>query len=233
MKKLFYVLIPFVLLLFISNVALASTIYEKPILFRGIDWGSNYNYAIKAFPPQIEMSSLNDSEYWYRIEDYLYKKSGNSRDGVIGARSNAYSWDISGLKVAGYEVDEIELLFTYLPGESGLLSKAASDTALIYAEYKLKPKDADAAYTDLTNKLTALYGDIDATNSDSFFIEYNQNEWFGADGTKVSLVSESHSSDTYIYIKYAFDGANELMDNAYNALILEETQNAASNTDGL
>lgn len=223
-----------VTMVIMCSVVFASEVYDKPILFRGVEWGSAYKEAVASFDAGITMSKLSDNEYWYTTQDLLYKKNGTSRKGAIGASSNAYSWNISGFKVAGYEVDEVEMLFTYLPGDDGILIKDNEHTALIYAEYKLEPKDSKAAFEDLTTKLTSIYGDVDASQEDGFLIDYHQNMWYGAEGTKVSLVLQEYSSDSqYLFIKYAFDGADTLMDQAYDALVLEEARNAASNIDGL
>lgn len=52
----------------------------------------------------------------------------------------------------------------------------------------------------------------------------------------VSVVSRDYGSTTgtkEIYIKYAFKGGDELLNKAYEALVLEEKMNAGSNTEGL
>ncbi len=47
------------------------------------------------------------------------------------------------------------------------------------------------------------------------------------------VLYENSAGGRFIFIQYGFMGANDLMDAAFNAIVLEEQINAASNTDGL
>ncbi len=233
MKKLFVSMLIVIMLILGFNIVWADE-YEKPILFRGIEWGSKYGDALKALPEGVRMYGLQDREYWYSVDEQLFDESKWKYKGILGCYTYAMSSSLEGAKVAGYQIDQLYLYFTYLPDDNGLLVKDENHTALVYGMYKLEPKDVETVYSDLITKLTSLYGDVDVSQTKSPYISYTQNAWKGADGTIVSLVKEDYPSGPhYIWIRYSFEGANTLIDNAYEALVLEESINSASDTDGL
>lgn len=234
MKKAVLCLLVFVMLL-ASCFAYAED-GAAPILFRGAEWGSTFDEAIKVLPEGSKVRDLNTTEYWYSVDNLLYNESvwDDSYKGELGGYTYVQSSSLKGLQVAGYDIEELKMYFVYTTGDDGLLIKDSDHTAFIYAYYKLEPKDPDAAYEDLLTKLTKLYGDVDVRQTDSSYIVYEQNLWDGGNGTKVSLLREDYPTGShYIYIKYSFDGANDLMKKAYDALVLEESVNASSNVEGL
>lgn len=208
--------------------------YEKPILFRDAEWGISYPEVQAYLPDGVRISSTRTSEYWHPMKDVMYNENGDYYKAELGCYSYVQSSSKTDLKVAGYDVENIYLYFLYDIGQNGMLIKDDDHTSLIYAYYKLEPKDPEAVYSDLVTKLTSLYGDVDLHQKDSPYISYEQNLWYGANGTMVSVVKESYPSGSdYIYIKYGISSADEQIAAAYNAVVLEETQNAASSTDGL
>ncbi len=239
MKRMCWILVLVLIVSFLSVTAYATegkeeNEYEKPILFRNAEWESPYDEVLKVLPDGVKMYGISGLDYWYKIEDRMYSESGDTYKAELGCYSSASSSSLKDAKVAGYEIAGLYLYFVYLPGEDGILVKDKDHTALIYAYYKLEPKDPDAVYADLVSKLTSLYGDVDLHQEKDPYISYEQNLWYGAEGTMVSLVREDYpSGNHYIYIKYGFSGADDLMESAYDAVVLEETLNAASNTDGL
>ncbi len=234
MKKIAYLLFVVVMLLH-CGFAFAEDIYENEICFRGVAWGASYDETLKAMPDEIKFYGLQDREYWYTNEVNMFDEGINDYyKGHLGCYTYTMTSSLKDLKVAGYEIENLSLYFCYLTGEDGLLIKDEEHTALVFAYYKLEPKDHEAVYEDLITKLTSLYGDVDVTRHDSSYISHTQNMWYGADETMVSVVKEDYPTGShYIYIKYGFSGADDLIKAAYEAAVLEETRNAASNTDGL
>lgn len=235
MKKVFSAFLALMILTMCFG-AFADDVYEKPILFRNIEWGSSLNTALKEIPNGVKMRDFDEREYWYPVSDFIYDGNGYGTQlkANLGGYVYARSSSMEGVKVAGYDVKNIYMYFLYEVGEDGLLKKDTDNTSFVYAYYLIEPKDSEAVFNDLTAKLTSIYGDVDITKSDSSIISYWQNAWNGADGTVVSLVREDYSSGTHnIYIKYATRNADTLMREAYDAIVLEETQNAASDISGL
>lgn len=235
MKKVFAFLLTLALLL-TSCVAFAGDEYAEPILFRGVEWGSSFEDVVKVLPDGVKMRDPKINEYWYPMSDMMYDESGwgNQLKGELGCYAYARSSSLKGVKVAGYEIDELYLYFIFKQDSSGKLVKDAAHTAFYYGYYKLEPKDPDAVYDDLVNKLSSLYGDVDEEKSSSSIIDDKMALWNGADGTMVSIFRQDYSSGShYIYIKYGFAGGDDLMQEAYEAVVREETEGAASNTDGL
>lgn len=234
MKKLMSIFATLVMLL--ACFSAYADEYEKAILFRGIQWGATVSEVSAGLPEGVEMYGTKNSEYWYSMDNRMYDESmnGDSLKAEIGCYDFVRSRSLENVRVAGYQVSDLYLYYIYTPGENGLLVKDDEHTALIYAYYKLEPKDPESVFADLTKKLTGLYGDVDLHQKRTPYIAYEQNLWYGADGTMVSILKEDYPSGShYIYIKYGFAGGDDLMAKAYDAVILEETLNAASNVDGL
>ena len=106
--------------------------------------------------------------------------------------------------VAGYKPNWILLVFAakpdangYMPvDEAGNIIADPQRTLLYTAFYGFKVDDQDAAFEDLTHKLTLVYGDVDMTVEDV-------NVWYGADGTMVSVKKDGGwSNGTNIFITY-------------------------------
>ena len=230
--KQYCALVLFFTVLLTSAFCIADE-YEKPILFRNAEWGSSIDDTAAVLPEGVNMSDPEVLNYWHSITDYMANEGYNTQyRAPLGCYT--YSRSVKKAKVAGYEVDTIFMYFTYEIGDDGLLIRDNEHTDLIYAYYKLTPAGPDSVYEDLLSKLTKIYGDVDNKQTGGSSILYEQNLWYGADGTMVSLVREDYSTGShYIYIKYGFKGADDCMEAAYNAIVLEERLNAASDTDGL
>ncbi len=134
--------------------------------------------------------------------------------------------------VAGYPVVETGIYFAYVPGENGIIDHDNPETALYYAYYSIEPLDMSAVYEDLKTKLTSLYGDpVDGKASDiGGKYETRYISWFGSNDTVLSLV---WNGNKYIVIKYGWLGGNQLLKNAYDALVLEERITDTDNVNGL
>ena len=234
--KRFSSVILVLMILFTFGSASAGESYSDPILFRGAEWGSTYADVQIVLPDGVSMRDLKTTEYWFPISEFMYDESGwgSQVKAEIGCYTYANSSSLKNVKVAGYDVEGLYLYFYYTPDESGNLVKDAKHTAFMYGYYKLEPKAPDAVYEDLVRKLSSLYGDVDEEISENFIIDKKMSLWNGADGTMVSIYKEDYSSGShYIYIKYGFQGADNLRDAAYAAEVKAENESAASNTEGL
>ncbi len=213
----------------------ASSDQENPkryISFRDTPWGASYEEAVANLPKGIRMTNL-DEDWAASVGNAMYEADKNVYRGYVCANTSARSSSLDGVKVAGYDVSNIHLCFAFVPNEKGLLEKDAEHTALYFAYYKLAPKNVDAAYEDLLAKLSSVYGEVDNTNYAGYTVLSTYNTWFGKDGTLVTLEKKDYGDYAYIYIKYAFLGGNDLLQAAYDALVLEESLSSASNVDGL
>ena len=222
------------LVLVLSCVAALADTYEQPILFRGAAWGSAFAEVQSALPKGVEMNELSALSYWYPIEDRMFYTRSSSYKAEIGCQTSTYGHTLKDVTVAGHEVYQIGLVFVYQAGEDGVLIKDADHTSLVYAYYWLRPEDPDAVYADLVNKLTTIYGDIDLHQAATPLNSYEQNLWYGADGTMVSVVREDTQNGSHnIRIMYGYLGADDLVDAAYEALVYEEAQKLANDFSGL
>lgn len=206
---------------------------SNPILFRGIDWGASYSEVITQLPAEMKFTNLaSDSNY--TVSNSMLGESKDYFDGHVVGYTYARSSSLDGINIAGYELAGLRLRFAWVPGDDGLIVEDNDHTALFYAEYEIAPKDFDAAYTDLTANLTSLYGEPAATKTDGFIIDETYTVWYGGNETMLVLLSKEYSSGSKeILIRYGTTEGDEWLQNAYDALILEETLEAASNVDGL
>lgn len=234
MKKLFALALMICLVCAIALSATAESKKDVSITFRGINWGIPVTQIDSKMPEGVRLYAPEVSDGFRSVEYFLYDGNDDYYKGAVGYSVQARSSSLENMKVAGYEVSSMYMYFACVPGSDGLPTGNQEDSAFYAAYYKLEPKDADAAYDDLVTKLTGLYGDVFATYEKSPYISYKYTVWKGADGSMVSLEKEDYPSGShYIYIKYAAGNGEELLKNAYQALVLQESHDAASNTDGL
>lgn len=218
-----------------SDVALAETEAEEdaPILFRDIEWGVSLPEALEGMPEGVKFFNIEPGTsltvYGEMFDTYNFYLDGD----IIGYVS-AMSSSLEGIKIAGYELSGIIMRFAFVPNEDGLLIQDDQHTKLYFAQYKLCPKDLDAAYTDLTEKLSALYGEPDSVTSENYLVDKNYTAWEGADNTMLVLYSEVYPSGSKgIEIRYGTLDGDEWMQQANDALIKQESIEAVSNIDGL
>lgn len=205
----------------------------KTILFRKINWGTSFTEVLSKLPEELKFSDLREDSN-YTVAGTMTDDRSDYFDGHVVGSTYARSSSLKEMKVAGYELAGLRLRFAWVPGENGLIVEDNDHTALFYAEYEIEPKDLDAVYADLTAKLTSLYGEPASTKSSGLTIDCKYTIWNGADGTMLVLVSKKYSSGSKnIYIRYGTTEGDTWLQNAYQALILQESIEAASNVDGL
>ena len=209
------------LLLAVSATALADA-YDKPILFRGLQWGSSYaRIAEEVSLKDLDTESGLGSVYFLEDRDSLNTASG----------TECYaSYRPSLPKAGGYPPQMITLFFAAVPDEDGYLPKEdgsdipAADperTKLYAARYYLDIDDEAAAYEDLSKKLSSLYGEPGLSGE-------TMSVWYGAENTAVSLMKR-YSSAGNLCITYVCADGDEWLGTAQAALKKEFSED----TDGL
>ena len=231
MKRKIVSVFAFVLLSLVFCNAFADE-SEKEILFRGNGWGSSIDEVKSSFPDSvIWISPRPDSSY--SIMDHMIGTHKKYFDGEVCCYVTALSSSLENFKVAGYEVDYIQLRFAYVPSSNGLITDNTNDTALYYAEYRLNCYDSESAFDDIKSKLDDLYGDVSVKSYPEYVYTESYNTWYGANGTMVTLKSKYSSSGKEIYIMYGFSGADDLLNKAYESLMLKEKIDSNDNYEGL
>lgn len=234
MKKVVCLIMALCFAVLCTAFALAEDAKEVKITFRGIDWGIPVTEIEAKMPDGVKLYNYDIVDGLNSVDNFLYDGDSEYYKGAVGYSVHARPSSLENLKVAGYEVGSMYMYFAIIPGSDGMPTNDAKDTAFIEAYYKIEPKDADSAYEDLLIKLSGLYGEVSYSYEKSPYISYKYNIWQGSDGSRVCLEKEDYPSGShYIYIKYAAGNAGELLSNAYQALVLEESAGAASNVDGL
>ena len=231
MKKLLCLLLSSVIL-FIFAVATAEN-GKVEILFRNNPWGASFSEVKKSYPDNIHLLTPMDDKA-YELEYKMFgDESAKQYDCFVGCRETlSYTLEGSDFTVAGYPVCETGVYFAYVPEINGLIDHENPKTALYYAYYSIEPLDMTVVYDDLKTKLCSLYGDpVEGKTKDvGGKYETRYISWYGANDTVLSLV---WNGNKYIVIKYGWLGGNQLLKNAYNSLVLEESLTSASDVSGL
>ena len=234
MKKVILLVMSLCFVIMCVSFASAEGSNNVLITFRGIEWGTPVGDISDKIPDGVKFFNPDLVSQLVSAKNFLYDGNNDYYKGPVAYSVSARSSSLKNMKVAGYEVSGMYMYFAIVPGADGLPTENVSDSALVMAYYKIEPKDPDAAYEDLCTKLTGLYGDADYSYEKSPYITYKYTVWYGSDGSAVSLVKEDYPSGShYIYIKYAAANADEVLKKAYDALVLKESKEAASNVDGL
>lgn len=147
-----------VMLLCAASLSFATTVFADEILFRGIPWGSNYNYVeSQAISEGDTLTSVSgDWVRTYAIPEILY--GTYSRDETLKPNINLSAFGVSNLhKVAGYDLERIHYFFVFTE-DGGILTRNKEDTCLYGGSYKFKLENPESAYHNITGKLVGLYG---------------------------------------------------------------------------
>lgn len=209
MKKVTVFLAAMVFALMVSVVSFADE-----ISFRNVAWGENISSTIEALSdvPVVWKDPIIGKGI--PVENQIKQKTGGEKDFdcIFTVESKS-----SSLKVAGYPVDKVTLYFAAVPNSSGKIDHQSKNTALYMAKYTITPSDLTAAMTDLTTKLSGIYGDVKKTDDSSDCSStYTYVQWSGSNNTTVTLVGEVDDINGHdkVYIYYATDNGNTWMNTA-------------------
>ena len=195
--------------------------YKGEILFRGIPWGSDFATA------QSLLSGMSfSSDSWFppypRTLHFMHPWFPQLQFEIASADTQYYDYD-PGIKVAGYDVDDVYLYFAKCPGENGVIDLNKPILSLHAAEYKIHISGSGMAVeaaADLKRKLSDIYGPVYKTEvktekwTDEVTYYYL---WKGKNSTYVSLITETedsmfHMADFSIY--YIWGEGDELLKRA-------------------
>lgn len=172
--------------------------YDKEIVFRGIPWGTSM-----AELEKMKMfdyfgsydSSMPFEENFATVPDWRLAFGGTEFHTGHKAICAVYG---DGLKVGGYKVTGINLYCMY-GTKYGALNREKDASQFFAADYEFDPIDYKAAYYNLQEKLTDLYGEgeVKTESAESFFLvdkgcfDYTQigviTIWNGKNDTHVLL----------------------------------------------
>ncbi len=228
-----------------------STQGRDPILFRNIEWGVPFPTVRDSFSNPLKFQNLVDEEFYSTrsVEYDLYDKKVYDFDERVSAsyykRSKDLSGaktDFSGFKVAGYEVEEMQLKFAAIPDENGLILPDDEHTYFYFAKYVISAQtdNLDSAAKDLKKKLISLYGEPDDYFEQGTLFKFDKyTVWYGGKGTVLVLYiyepQDLYGSDSVekIEIRYGTLEGNTVLKKANEAAIFTREQNISTDVDGL
>jgi len=224
MKKVFSFMLT---LLLMTCSAFALSDESQEIIFRGIPWGVSIPEFLEQVSEDIKFDDFEE-EYANDLRKYIYGSeilNFNEKVQRIGYAESNWEYKLD-LQVAGYAVDCIEAIFAMKPDEEGLPTHDDEHTALVAANYWLDVDDAPAAFADLTEKLTGLYGEPAPFDSVPYKVYL---VWRGENDTFVSL-NLSYAS---VYINYVDLKGNDLFKIAEESIVSAKKAGTPTSTDGL
>lgn len=194
-----------------SLAALAQEEFAEPILFRGIEWGTSLE-ALKGTGLFISDDQSPLDESLHGMAYFLYR----GEDARDFSDYRMYEKPLYVKDVGGKSVSNANAWFVCVPNESGAIDTADYSTySLVGGLYTLHDY-SEALFDEFTQKLTALYGDVDETVELLTVYGYGEvkvtsNVWWGADGTRVAL---NNFEGKAIRIAYASGDYDALVDSA-------------------
>ncbi len=204
-----------------NNDPVQST--DKEILFRDVPWGINFNET-KELLPEFELyGNTLDGLNAISTDDVLKGKLYGDYDGYDGAISFYAIPTLSpDIDVAGYPIYSLYLYYTYSTDDD--FSIDDDNTILYGAQYEFEePQNLDSMYSDLTDKLSQIYGEpSDTYDTATNLVKGTYTCWYGAKDTVVALQSYDYGDQTSIYVSYAWLKGDELLEEADAALSTEK-----------
>ena len=205
--------------LFVFLCCVSAFAEDDVILFRGLNWRASYPHVKQELSDLGLMDFRGETVHPYKVIDIMLDQwDGNN--GFDYTDINIFAYATRQTKVAGYMTSDIKLHFAYIP-EDGVPTHDESRAALYGATYEFELEDVDAAYEDLTKKLTGLYGSPNEgyyTKEDFFgydieFILWTRGESEMVLGKKYSKLGKSDM----VWISYATDYGNSYLQMASDA----------------
>lgn len=227
-----------VLVVILIGVLALSAASADEILFRSIPWFQDYETVMAAFSDSGITWYSPSTKMGQTVSDEIEQHSSNS-DMNYPCICTVKSKSTGGLKVAGYDINYVELFFVYTPNSEGKIDHKIENTSFYLARYSIIPKDYEAAMTDLKSKLTNLYGTVKSRDNSDECASGNAGsylQWDGDNSTRVVIIREDNPflSDYEFYIFYANDGGTSLIKNAEKLQRQEELNNMNNaGSDGL
>ena len=200
--------------------------------FRDIPWGSSIPTVQSLMDGMSFTSRVND--YAANMTRYMYGTGGDiPYDAFVKTSILARPRD--SLRVAGYDISSIRLVFAYIPNEQGVLQKDDEHTAFVYGEYQIPTQNPDFVMSDLLAKLTNVYGEPGNHRTGGYSIRYESYVWRDSVGSAISLIHENFSSGSQtVYIRYIYHGIDSYFQQAMDAIAYEELLRIDTNdTEGL
>lgn len=237
-------------LVLVLMVCITPCVLAEEITFRGIPWGSS----------MAEVEKALDLEYFYSYDDASMLKWRSvceydysyAYDHPAGWSASSYGSDA--LTVAGYKACPT-IYCAYGLSDDGKVLRGRAESIFYLGGYEFDVVDCDAAYRDIKEKLTGLYGEgveevtveegfyyTDSGNG-SFDYEVRKTTWANSNGTGIKLhavVSELNDPAIYtnsLSLWYGKTDMDDYLDELQAAIHREmvEAENASrsASVDGL
>lgn len=228
--KLYYMVVAsLVLIVMAQTAAFADT--DTEIMFRGIEWGTS----IDCIEPEIDAHDYyftfakNYIPYWGTAGqqlDYTFDRISNNEIGWMGVAIGDGE-----IMVGGYGATAIDIYCAFGLDDNGNLLRNAQDSMFYYATYAIETSNVNAAYSDLKEKLSSLYGECVEFSDEAHggMAVEKIAQWKGANNTAVRLYGQMRSTEEkagnffeYIEIYYGKTDFDEHLRNVESAVEREK-----------
>ena len=242
MKRILSLISLVVFFLFHSCVAFAEgkrmpeVNTDAEINFAGFEWYSDYKTTLSAatsrgITNRFEWSRDNFESgklltpHWNTLMNSLNWAANSEADcgGYL-----FFSTDLP--KVAGYNVDELKLYFMWNPDVGPVANYKAENAVQFYmARYEFDPKNKEACFKDLTEKLKKLYGDKPYLGKYSLFSDPYYC-WVNNDRALIGLCCPNYGNITLVYCA---PRSEEKLVQVERLVVEKESENAQNDMSGL
>ena len=235
MKRIIALLM--LLILFIAPVT--SLAEQKPIQFRGIEWGSSYSDVDSILNKEGISLSSNFENFHKNLDSLIYEESGSFD---IAAAFSSSTFILENTSVAGYTVDDVTAYFAYREIDINTNLPNKENAIFFSAKYNFgEIVDYDAVYDNLLTKLSHIYGEPNDKREKSIVAAWNfvWYVWYDEFGNGIALRRETFDGHLdEITLWYFSANADELIQNSYDlvkahALEEEAKKYGLDNLEGL
>ena len=231
MKKILAILLA--LCIFLTSTAIADT--TDPIVFHGIPWGISIDEVAailkdKGIPIDADEFYLDaDMQLWtYDFGDnwqYTTEKTGH--------RIVSTFW-YDDVKIAGYNIRSIEI-YAHYDITDDVLKKETGNSKYYMASiwFDISDELAMPAYSDLSEKLSALYGTGAEDTVSSRTMEYTYTVWYGANDTAACLYRSEGEEYQFVNLMYGHKNIEETLQKVRQMVINSQVQSIENDITGL
>lgn len=193
----------------------------KPIMFRNIPWYSTLADAETSFSME---GSVGRDGTW---KDYARRLSGTEYTNVISGEDYVENGGMEryydNMSVAGYNPSHVGACYIYTISSDGVIDRTPQNAQFYLGWYEFDSNDytdSHGVYTDLSEKLSSIYGEGIVDDDSDYF---DTLVWKDVDGNRVRLLEGAVNEDAigYVTLSYYAAGADTRLDQMQDAVNAE------------
>lgn len=197
-----------------------DTAESNSFAFRDLDWWAKKNDVEEQLVADgATVANATWPEYVLRMSGINYT---NTLSGSSYVDGGGFTGRYTGLKVAGYDVSDSYACYLFPIDDNGVVNKSIDDAQFYFGWYVFDSDDyvdGEGIYSDLSSKLTSLYGNGTENTEDDFFSTVT---WNDESNNQIRLLLGGKNKDyKYVTLGYIAADADKRLDEMQSALDAE------------